>query len=145
MINYNTLPLEQKESITKELRVLFEELERLNIENLKFLSKLSEIYEDNDFKRSKETLELNEEVFWETILIQEAEGKIKGFQEGEKLAIKIIDEEIKIFYDISKGISAIDKRKTITGKKTNTEIITEKRIEELEKQREHLEWESNLE
>lgn len=134
MTNYNDLTQEQKESITKELRVLFEELERLNIENLKFLSKLSEIYEDNDFKRTKETLELDEEIFWVTILIQEAEGKIKSFQEGLKNSIKIIDDVINLF-EIIKGNTSDNLIK----------INYPTWVESLKKQKEHLEWESNLE
>ena len=147
MKNYNTLTPEQKESINPYLKELFEEREKINkgcgCEGL--LCNCGEcIYNDGEVilcsdcaeeKRDKEDL---------------ISGNIKGFQEGLKIAIKQIDEELKTYskaigyrkFGNSEELFLTEVQHPETKKITKVLI---KRIEELKKQKEHLIWESELE
>lgn len=118
MTNYNTLTQEQKESINPKLRELFELRESIK-----------EKLHNNLNLCKPDLVELNS-------LRYDIISEIKGFQEAIKeIAIPQIDERIDDFEKIFLYFK-LDKR--------TLESISNK-IEELRKQREHLEWECSLE
>lgn len=125
--NFNNLTIEQKESITRELRELFEEREKyIDKGSLNIIYGIQEVQGGsfgNGFYTCLRIMHNN--------LIKE---KIKGFQEGEKKAIKIIDEEIEFLKNLQNYPASPFQIKTFRIA-----------IEELKKQREHLEWENRLE
>lgn len=104
------------------------------------------------YKKSNESIILCQDC---SIKVIEIQNKIKGFQEGEKLAIKIIDEHLKDFKGCGEYVwydSIKDGREC--GERIGFPDLylfcdeckwKQERIEELKKQREHLEWESKLE
>ncbi len=82
-MNYQDLTSEQKESITKELKEMFEH--KIRLEEIGTLTKGYACGEDFEYyKFSSE----NQELFYEKTI-----SEIKGYQEGLKVAIKQIDEE----------------------------------------------------
>lgn len=145
MTNYNNLTQEQKESINHKLRELFEgckEWQDLNKVDFPFCG-VTAITSKN----------------YETELCDKCKGKIKGFQEGLKTAIKIIDEEIEFL-----GGKINVEKMTIDTTSLQINIVSNSyddyahkcfdyepiikmikiRIEELKKQREQIQLEVEL-
>ena len=137
-MNYNTLTPEQKESITPHLKGLFEERERLlGLKNGTgwFLNKENVT---DEVKKQFEKIfrhSLAERNLWEVI------AEIKGFQEGLKIAIKQIDEEIEwLINQRAELIYTLEFKETnFFYKRFNV------KIEELKKQKEKLQFEVLLE